>query len=164
MPLNSEACFVKMFVMTPLCLLLHKYILQQSLCILSQIQHCNCCRIFTAHFKFWFAPLNTNAILAFQHLLQTARIGYATEVALRLSISMQLYTHVVSALQNVWILTRPWKQHSIEACTLTGGASGFKRFCNVGGYEKNTQYNWNCYKHTAIRTSTTKTHQLDTRA
>ena len=30
---------------------------------------CNCCRIFTAHFKFWFAPLNINAKLAFQHLL-----------------------------------------------------------------------------------------------
>ena len=102
--------------------------------------------------------------IVFQHLLP----NYSTKGAL--FISAQLSADAVSAFWKVWILIRRQKQHSIQACTWTQGASApppkkkKKKFyldshdigficagiSNVGGYKSNAWYNLSC----TLQTST----------
>ena len=54
--------------------------------------------------------------IAFRHLpLNSARIAYATEGAL--FISVQLSTDAVGALPKVWVRIKLWKQCSVQART-----------------------------------------------
>ena len=51
-------------------------------------------------------------------LQNSARIGYATEGALFVSVhSLSLYNDDASALRKVWVLIRLWKQRIVQART-----------------------------------------------
>ena len=59
----------------------------------------------------------------------SARIGYATEGAL--FVSMQLSANTVSALSKVWVLIRLWKQHSVQAHMKTSDVSATAKKRNL---------------------------------
>ena len=73
--------------------------------------------------------MHTPSIVFWDHLPNSARIGYATEGAL--FVSMQLSANTVSALSKVWVLIRLWKQHSVQAHMKTSDVSATAKKRNL---------------------------------
>ena len=90
-------------------LFLHFFLLSCAMTGTKFMSHTNVHVAHTLSITFWHLPPNS------------ARTSYATEGAL--FISAQLSTDTVSALWKVRVLTRQWKQRSIQACTQAWGVS-----------------------------------------